>query len=94
MKLIKNSNGIVLLNNDVEIESYNFDTEISFKKFVEYLLSLNLSEKIVIEDTIDGKNESEENLVRLIKQIEIDYNNKVDELIIYKESVLQIKNKS
>ncbi len=88
MKLIKNENEIILLNNDGnEIEKYAFDKEINFRKFIDYLLSLNLSKEITIEDTIDDKTEAEENLILLINSIKVDYNNKVKELISFKESV-------
>lgn len=87
MKLIKDEREIILKNDDAEIERYSFDMEINFKKFIEYLLSLNLSVKIDIEDSIDEKTESEENLVKLINNIKEDYNTKVDELIEYKKSL-------
>lgn len=88
MKLIKIANEIILLDdNEKEIEKYSFDKEINFKKFIDYLLSLNLSAEINIEDTIAEKTEAEENLIRLINNIKVDYNNKVKELISFKESV-------
>lgn len=89
MKLIKNEESIILFGDDEkEIEQYNLDKEINFKKYVEYLLSLNLSKEIEIIDSIDNKTEAEENLIMLINRIKEDYNGKVKELANYKENYI------
>ena len=89
MKLIKNDESIILFDDDdKEIEQYNLDKEINFKKYVEYLLSLNLSKEIEIIDSIDNKTEAEENLIMLINRIKEDYNGKVKELANYKENYI------
>ena len=59
------------------IEKYNFEKEINFQELVNFLLNKNLSEKIIITDNIDKKDEKEENLIKLITGIIEDYNNKV-----------------
>lgn len=84
MKLVKLNDEIILFNNDIEIERYNFNKEINFRRYVDYLLSLNLETEIIIEDTINEKNEAEETLVRLILSIQNDYNNKVNEFSKFK----------
>lgn len=89
MKLIKNEESIILFGDDEkEIEQYNLDKEINFKKYVEYLLSLNLSKEIEIIDSIVNKTEAEENLIMLINRIKEDYNSKVKELANYKENYI------
>lgn len=70
---------IVLKENDSIIEKYNFEKEINFQELVNFLLNKNLSEKIIITDNIDKKDEKEENLIKLIIGIIEDYNNKVDD---------------
>lgn len=89
MKLIKNEESIILFGDDEkEIEQYNLDKEINFKKYVQYLLSLNLSKEIEIIDSIDNKTEAEENLIMLINRIKEDYNGKVKDLANYKENYI------
>ena len=60
-------------------EKYNFEKEINFQELVNFLLNKNLSEKIIITDNIDKKDEKEENLIKLITGIIEDYNNKVED---------------
>lgn len=89
MKLIKNNESIILYDDDEkEIEEYSLDKEINFKKYVEYLLSLNLSKEIEIIDNINEKSEAEETLVMLIAKIKDNYNEKVKELENYKENYI------
>ena len=85
MKIIKKNDEIVLEDEFGEIEKYNFEKEINFEKFITYLLNLNLSVKVNIEDTIEEKTEAEDNLVKLIINIKDNYNEKVDELKTFKE---------
>lgn len=77
MIIDRNEKDIVLKANDSIIEKYNFEKEINFQELVNFLLNKNLSEKIIITDNIDKKDEKEENLIKLITGIIEDYNNKV-----------------
>ena len=79
MIIDRNENDIVLKANDSIIEKYNFEKEINFQELVNFLLNKNLSEKIIITDNIDKKDEKEENLIKLITGIIEDYNNKVED---------------
>lgn len=79
MIIDRNEKDIVLKANDSIIEKYNFEKEINFQELVNFLLNKNLSEKIIITDNIDKKDEKEENLIKLITGIIEDYNNKVDD---------------
>lgn len=79
MIIDRNEKDIVLKENDSIIEKYNFEKEINFQELVNFLLNKNLSEKIIITDNIDKKDEKEENLIKLITGVIEDYNNKVDD---------------
>lgn len=79
MVIDRNEKDIVLKANDSIIEKYNFEKEINFQELVNFLLNKNLSEKIIITDNIDKKDEKEENLIKLITGIIEDYNNKVED---------------
>lgn len=79
MIIDRNEKDIVLKENDSIIEKYNFEKEINFQELVNFLLNKNLSEKIIITDNIDKKDEKEENMIKLITGIIEDYNNKVDD---------------
>lgn len=75
---INRENDCIIIKNENEIlEKYNFDEEISFKKLIEYLLSLKLDKKIELSVKIDDLKENEDNLVKLIKEIINDYNESV-----------------
>lgn len=87
MKLIREKEDIVLKNDNTEIERYNLSQEITFKGYINFLIGLNLSEKIEIEDEVNDKNEAECNLIKLINNIKDDYNVKVDELSKFKKEI-------
>ncbi|MGN1379567.1 MAG: hypothetical protein ACI4XR_04165 [Bacilli bacterium] len=72
-------NEIVLKDQEKIIEKYNFEKEINFEKLTKTLLKKNLSETINLEDNIKEKEEKEENLIKLIRSIIDDYNQKVEE---------------
>ena len=59
MIIDRNEKDIVLKENDRIIEKYNFEKEINFQELVNFLLNKNLSEKIIITDNIDKKDEKE-----------------------------------
>ena len=79
MIIDRDDKDIVLKENDSIIEKYNFEKEINFQELVNFLLNKNLSEKIIITDNINKKDEKEENLIKLITGIIEDYNNKVED---------------
>ena len=90
MEIIKKNGAIQLIENQKVIEEYKFDNEINFSKLMEYLLSLNLSKKITLDDKVSDKKVEEENLLKIIINIINDYNNKTEELENFKK---QIENK-
>lgn len=87
MEIIKNGDVIQLIENNTVIEDYRFDNEINFSKLMEYLLSMNLSKKIIIDDKIEDKTIEDENLIKIINNIIEDYNKKVDELEVFKREI-------
>ncbi len=87
MEIIKKGDIIQLIENQQVIEEYKFDNEINFSKIMEYLLSLNLSKKIALEDKVLDKKIEEENLIKIITNIINDYNKKTEELKNFKEEV-------
>ena len=72
-------NEIVLKEQEKIVEKYNFEKEINFEELTKTLLKKNLSETINLEDNIKEKEEKEENLIKLIRSIINDYNQKVEE---------------
>lgn len=85
MELIKNEEIIYLNDENTIIEKYDLNEEINFKDLVDYLLKKNLSSKVMLEDKVEEKTDSEENLIKLINSIINDYNDKVDELEKFKK---------
>ncbi|WP_370771831.1 hypothetical protein [Faecalibacillus intestinalis] len=80
MKIIKENNNIKLINdNESEIETYSYDKEINFKKLMEYLLGLNLEEKLEIIYDQDKFTDEDHTLLHIITQLIESYNEKVDE---------------
>lgn len=74
----------IIIKEQSLIESYDFNSEINFKKLMEFLLSKNLSEKVSVDDKVNDPSEAESNLIKIIKKIISDYNDKVDELEKFK----------
>ncbi|HIR49577.1 MAG TPA: hypothetical protein IAB35_06340 [Candidatus Faecimonas gallistercoris] len=87
MEIIKKNEAIQLVENQKVIEEYKFDNEINFSKLMEYLLSLNLSKKITLDDKVSNKKLEEENLLKIITNIINDYNNKTEELETFKKEI-------
>ena len=87
MEIIKKNKAIQLVENQKVIEEYKFDNEINFSKLMEYLLSLNLSKKITLDDKVSNKKLEEENLLKIITNIINDYNNKTEELETFKKEI-------
>jgi hypothetical protein len=85
MELIKNEEIIYLNDENTLIEKYDLNEEINFKGLVDYLLKKNLSSKVMLEDKVEEKTDSEENLIKLINSIINDYNDKVGELEKFKK---------
>ena len=80
MEITKQDDIIQLIENQQIIEEYKFDNEINFSKLMEYLLSLNLSKEIKVEDKVLDKKIEEENLIKIIINIVNDYNRKTENL--------------
>lgn len=89
MEIIREEDVIKLIEGETKIEEYKFDSEINFSKLIEHLLSLNLSDKIQLKDSVENKKTEEENLIKIIDNIITDYNNKVGELIEFKKTYLK-----
>lgn len=87
MEITKKDDIIQLIENQQIIEEYKFDNEINFSKLMEYLLSLNLSKEIKVEDKVLDKKIEEENLIKIIINIVNDYNRKTEELKKFKEEL-------
>lgn len=83
MEIVRNEDKIVI-RDDKEIESYDFNSEINFNKLINYLLKNNLSKKINLDNNIKDPTEAEDNLIKLIQKIINDYNTKVEELDKFK----------
>lgn len=86
MEVVKN-NGIIIIKEDsILIEEYNFDTEITFSKLFEYLLNLNFSKKVEFDVNLKSDKDEEKNLINLLKEIIDIYNKKVDEFNNFKSN--------
>ncbi len=83
MKIIKEKENLVLKKENEVIEIYNFGQEINFKGFINYLLKLNLSEKIDLKNEVEDATEAQQNLIRLLENIKDDYNKKVEEFDLF-----------
>ncbi len=83
MEIFRDKDTIVLKEQDI-IEKYSLNSEINFKGLINYLLKFNLSKKFKLDNKIDDMTDTEKNLVKLIENIINDYNEKVDELIKFK----------
>lgn len=93
MEIIKNEENVIIKKGTLTIETYNFAEEISFSKLAEYLLGLNLTSKIDITNKIEEPTTEEESLIKLIKNIISNYNQKVDELKEFQDEYVT-KNKN
>ena len=83
MKIIKEKDNIILKKENDVIEIYNFEQEINFEGFINYLLNLNLSEKIDIKNEVEDPTENQQNLIKLLENIKDDYNKKVEEFDLF-----------
>lgn len=79
MEIVKNKNVLVLKEDDITIEEYDFSNEINFSKLMGYLLGKNLKEKIQFDPNLEDFEEVDINLIAIIQDVILDYNNKVDE---------------
>ncbi len=79
MEIVKNSNVLILKEDDITIEEYDFSNEINFSKLMEYLLKKNLKEKIQFDPNLEDFEEVDINLIGIIKNVISNYNDKVDE---------------
>lgn len=79
MEIVKNNNVLILKEDDITIEEYDFSNEINFSKLMEYLLKTNLKEKIQFDPNLEDFEEVDINLIGIIKDVISDYNDKVDE---------------
>lgn len=91
MKITIQNGKITIFSDEKEIESFTFEQEITFKGLMNYLLGLNLSERITLDEPdLKEIKDEERTLYHLIKEIINKYNEAVDEYHEYIES----KNKS
>ncbi|WP_302999250.1 hypothetical protein [Thomasclavelia spiroformis] len=79
MEIVKNNNILILKENNITIEEYDFNNEINFSKLMEYLLEKNLKDKVHFDPNLDEFEEVDINLIGIIRDVIYDYNNKVDE---------------
>lgn len=79
MEIVKNNNVLVLKEDDITIEEYDFSNEINFSKLMGYLLGKNLKEKIQFDPNLEDFEEVDINLIAIIQDVILEYNNKVDE---------------
>lgn len=87
MKVIKDREKIVLKEEDKIIEEYEQGKEITFRKFFNHLLSLDLAKSIeIVIENYEELNDEDKALVDLIKQVKDDYNKKVEEYSVFKRS--------
>lgn len=82
IKLIRKNNAIQIEHTDL-IEEYNLSESITFAKLMEFLLSNNLNENILLTNNVDNPNDAEVELIGIISALIVDYNNKVVELNIF-----------
>lgn len=80
MEVIRIEGNIYLKDKDRVIESYSLTEEINFSKLVEYLLGMNLSNRVELVNNLEDLSEDEGNLINLIDRIIIAYNERVDNL--------------
>ena len=88
MIIRKDSESILINADEKVVERYNLSESIDFKELVGKLISLELTEKIVLSVEDFTKNEQEKQLISLIREIIDNYNEKVDlynEFLIEKE---------
>lgn len=92
MEINRKEEYIIISNNGKEIEKYKFEEEINFSKLVQYLLGLNLSVTLEVEDKVIEKKQEEESLINIVKSIINDYNAKVLEYETFKKSLEESNN--
>lgn len=90
MEIIKSGVKYLIVEDDITIEEYDFESEINFSKLVEYLLNQNLETKIIHNIQLDGLEESEKVLYSFIKELIDEYNSKVDEFEYFKNDITLI----
>lgn len=85
MEITKNGSKYQLMDSDLVIEEYDFESEINFKKLINYLLNKNLDSKIENNIKIVDADETEKVLYSIIKDLIDDYNMKVEEFDEFKK---------
>lgn len=85
MEITKNGSKYQLMDSDLVIEEYDFESEINFKKLINYLLNKNLDSKIENNIKIVDADEAEKVLYSIIKDLIDDYNMKVEEFDEFKK---------
>ena len=88
MELTKINDKVVLREQNDEIEVYDFNNEITFSKLTKTLLSKNLEDKISLNIIhSEDLNENEQTLANMVKEILVNYNNKVEEFLKFKKTI-------
>lgn len=90
IKLIRKNNAIQIEHNDL-IEEYNLSESITFTKLMEFLLSNNLNENILLTNNVDNPNDAEVELIGIISALILDYNNKVIEMNTFLDEQKNLK---
>lgn len=79
LKIIKLEDSIEIKNGDVQIEQYKMTETIDFGKLMNFLIGLELKEKIDYECDCSGFDDQEKTLYSLLCDIKDNYNKKVEE---------------
>ena len=88
MELTKINDKIILSEQNNEIETYDFNKEITFSKLTKNLLSKNLSEPISLKIiNSEELNENEQTLAHIVQEIVENYNKKVEDFLKFKNSI-------
>ena len=88
MELTKINDKIILSEQNNEIETYDFNKEITVSKLTKNLLSKNLSEPISLKIiNPEELNENEQTLAHIVQEIVENYNKKVEDFLKFKNSI-------
>lgn len=82
IKLIKKDNELILMEEEKEIEKYDYNKSINFEKLIKYLIQDKLENEInIILDEENFFSNEEKRLCEIIKTIIDEYNKRVNEFL-------------